>query len=123
MRLALALATAAVLVTPSSQALAATGWHVIGHVTQTGSFLVAGAQATATHPRGLEVRVTTRPHGRVGGNALIDCDGRVLHRHVHGATPILRVLPLPVAHPGGCHVVVNVTYAAHGTVSVRILAR
>ena len=119
----LALVTALLLLATSSQGFAASGWHRIGGVTQSGAFLVAGAQASAAHPRGLEVRGTATPGGRVGGNVLVDCDGKTLHRHVHGATPLLRVLPLPVAHPGGCHVVVNVTYAARGTVSVGILGR
>ena len=125
MRFGIALAAAAFLVTALSQgfASAASGWHPIASASQSGSFLIASAKGSTTHPKGLEVRVTTTPRGRIGGNALIDCDGKTLHRHVHGATPILRVLPLPVAHPGSCSVVVNVTYAAHGTVSLRILAR
>jgi hypothetical protein len=116
---------AAFLVTALSQGLAsaASGWHRIAASSQSGSFLIASARASTTHPKGLEVRVTAAPRGRVGGNALVDCDGKTVHRHVHGATPILRVLPLPVAHPGRCSVVVNVTYAAHGTVALAILSR
>lgn len=107
----------------AAAAAAAPRWHVIGHATQSGSFLVTGASARTDRPASIEVKVTSSPRAGVGGNTLVDCDGKKVHGHVHGLTPIVRVLRLPVARPARCSVVANVTYAQRGTVTLTILAR
>ena len=117
---ALALASAAPAAAPAAGKVR---WHRLTTETRRGSFLEVGTAAHIDNPKAIQVRVATAPHGRVGGNTLVRCDGRSQHGHVHGPAPLVRTLQLPVPHTGTCTVVVNVTYAYAGRLTVTVLGR
>lgn len=121
LRVAAIAALVAAAVAPSAGA--APHWRRLATQTRAGSFLVVGAAAQVNGPKALEVKVAAAPHGRVGGNTFVRCGSRAWHGHVHGMAPLVRRLQLPVARPGGCVVVVNVTYAASGRVTLTLLGR
>lgn len=105
----------------------ASGWRIIGQGKASGQYTVAAASGVAMRPTAIEMKVTASPNIKTVARYSIHC--RKGPRKGKGSgtanrsTPVVRAVPLPIAHPASCSVVASATLPTSTKLTVTILAR
>ncbi len=100
--------------------------RIIGHGSLLKGNRIAAAKATATSPKRVSFRVTTRPTQRVKIYWSIVCASRPgapaeKEGSLSATTPVSRALPLPLSHAAACLINVDGVVSKPGTELIQIL--
>ena len=110
-----------------SSGQARAGERVIASETARGLRVIVVASGSARRPRGLSMRVGSRPRQRVTGQWLVTCSKagqrRTRRGEYGGRTTFRRSLPLPFARPRRCTVSASGQLSRRGRIRITLLAR